>query len=1013
MREEFATLHFLHGAGASANLESLEQKLAPTLLLPLASLLAQSPDPEGALRLLDRYVEKGPPEILHQLSRHPSALIYLVASFGYSEFLAEAILADPSLVIQFARDRNFTKLKSIEDLMQDYARYSVTSPDVWLSSQLARFKLRNVLRIALKDVLGISTLGETTLELATLADVILGHSLAYCDRELEKRYGLPQYRDRQGRIARSGFSILSLGTLGGNEMNYSSDIDLIFLYARDGETAGGSEPASVISNKEYYIRLAEAVNRTVTQPNPYGEVYRIDLGKRPEGEQGGLAISVNSALEYYDHRARDWELQMLIKARHSAGDARVSREFLQGMEPYVYRSSRAAKGAGNRFDEREISTGKVSERVEPGLDEKSRWGGLRDIESLTQTLQRIHGADDFWVRSGGTLLALRKLHDKGRVSDADFAGLTSAYEFLRKVEHRIQLEGGPHSQSLPAQGEALDRLARRVNNETSSIGDPGAALAVRLKQTYIAVQEIVSRLVSARSAAIPSADIGLIAPAVNPPDPEHDAFQAAVRLLGSRSQELAIIAREAPLGIRARNDAVHLLSAILGSSELLRALRQNPALLRQALDLTAASTFLTQIMIHHPDDLLALGSLQAEDFDRSPAQMTIRLQESSSRPGEEVLKVPARASVPALRMPPFPWARGNELSLSEKMAMLRNEYRIQTLTQGARDCAQFSSIASSRERWSRLAARCVSSATEIAAQSLGESRGLDGYRFVVLGVGRLGRMDFDLGSSAELVFVAMDPSNEEQIHSHSRLAERIIEILSSYTREGDVFPVEVPLQRQGMPVIGEDRLLHCLAGGETIDHVIRFADGCPIAGNLESGQELADRLSGVLFKRFETYPNIGESLRLLLLKLAPEEREPTLSGHHTDWPWGEIGPALAALCLRHQLPLPAGTTVPGRIRALHMAGLISAEEVEMLARDVSFICSVDHAVRLVTGSAAGDLSELNGVCEEVGNLLRRWGFINSNNSLAELLPTSLHRVHATCVRIERLKTNAKDAPASG
>lgn len=1012
MREEFAALHLLHKAGASASLERLEQKLAPTLFLPLASLLAQSPDPEGALRLLDRYVEKGPSEILHQLSCHPSALIYLVATFGYSEFLAEAILADPSLVIQFARDRNFTKLKSIEDLMQDYARYSVTRPDVWLSSQLARFKLRNVLRIALKDVLGLSTLGETTLELATLADVILGQSLAYCDRELEKRYGLPQYRDRQGRIARSGFSILSLGTLGGNEMNYSSDIDLIFLYARDGETAGGSEPASVISNKEYYIRLAEAVNRTVTQPTPHGEVYSIDLGKRPEGEQGGLAISVNSALEYYDHRARDWELQMLIKARHSAGDARVSREFLQGMEPYVYRSSRAAKGGGNRFDEREISAEKVSEGVAPGLDEKSRRGGLSDIESLTQTLQRIHGADDFWVRSGGTLLALRKLHDKGRVSDADFAGLTSAYEFLRKVEHRIQLEAGPHSQSLPAQGEALDRLARRVNNEINSNGDPGAALAARLKQTYIAVQGIVSRLVSARSAATPSANFGLIAPGVMPPDPEHDAFQAAVRLLGSRAKELAIIVREAPLGIRARNNAAHLLSAIMGSSEPFRALRQNPALLQQALDVTAASTLLTQIMIQHPEDLLALGSIQAEDFDSSPAQVTIGLQDTLPNPSEEVAKVPARASAPALRTQPFPWARENERSLSEKMVMLRNEYRIQTLTQGARDCAQFSSIASSRDRWSRLAARCVSSATEIAAQSLGESCGLDGSRFVVLGVGRLGRMDFDLGSSAELVFVAMDPSNEEQIYFYSRLAERIIEVLSRYTREGDVFPVEVPLQRQGMPVIAEDSLLHCLAGVETIDHVIRFADACPIAGNLESGQELAGRLSGALFKRFETYSNIRESLRPLLLRLAWEERAPTLPGQPTSYAWGEIGPVLAALCLRHHLPLPAGTTVPGRIRALHMAGLISAADVETLARDVNFISSVDHAVRLVTGSAAGDLSEIDGVYQEVGNLLRRWGFINSNNSLAELLPTSLHRVHAACVRIAGLKTNAVDTPSS-
>src|SRR2546422_8084599 len=107
---------------------------------------------------------------------------------------------------------------------------STTSPNPWLSSQLARFKRRNYLRIVLKDVLGISTLGETTLELSALADVILSNALSFCDQELEKRYGQPQYRDPQGRIMRSGFSVVSLGKLGGNELNYSSDIDLLFLY---------------------------------------------------------------------------------------------------------------------------------------------------------------------------------------------------------------------------------------------------------------------------------------------------------------------------------------------------------------------------------------------------------------------------------------------------------------------------------------------------------------------------------------------------------------------------------------------------------------------------------------------------------------------------------------------------------------------------------------------------------------------------------------------------------------
>ncbi|HLY59288.1 MAG TPA: hypothetical protein VKV95_00835 [Terriglobia bacterium] len=1012
MREEFASLHFLDKVRASASLERLEQRLAPTLLLPLASLLAQSPDPEGALLLLDRYVEAGPPGILNELSSHPAALIYLVAIFGYSESLAEAILADPPLVTQFARDRHFTKLKSIEDLMQDYARFSVTSPDLWLSSQLARFKLRNVLRIALKDVLGLSTLGETTLELATLADVILNHSLAYCDRELEKRYGLPQYRDRQGRIARSGFSILSLGKLGGNELNYSSEIDLIFIYAREGETAGGSESTSVISNKEYYIRLAEAVNRTVTQSTPHGEVYRIDLGKRPDGEQGGLAISVNSALEYYDHRARDWELQMLTKARHSAGDAKVSREFLQGVEPYVYRSNGPARGSAIKLDERENPSEKRSGPLEPGLDVSFRLGGLRDIESLTQSLQRVHGADDFWVRSGGTLLALRKLHDKGHLSDADFAGLTSAYDFFRKVEHRIQLEADHPPQLLPDRREGLNRLARRVSNGISSLSDPGAALLSHLEQTYIAVQEIIRRLNSARPAATGSTDFGLSAPSVMSPDPGHDPYQAAVRSLISLAPELAAIVREASLGTRARNDAARLLSAIMESSEQLRAVRQNPVLLERALDLTAASAYLAQIIIQHPEDLPVLSSLLAEDFNRPPAQMKIGLLESLPNESEAVGRAPGLISARPHLVASFPWAAENGLSMSEKMAMLRAEYRVQTLALGARDCAQIGSMDSSQDRWSRLAARCISSATEIAARSFGESSGLNGSQFGVLAVGRLGRREFDLGSSAELVFVALSPSSEERIESYSRLSERTIEVLSSYTREGDVFPVEAPLQLHGSLVVSEDVLLEYLTESATIDEVIRFADLWPIAGNFEAGLGLAERISAAIFKRFDSYPNLRETLRALLRKMLPEESASTSRDQHPRRAFVEIGPALAALSLRHHRPLDPGTTVLDRIGALHTAGLIDQGETEELSGDANFLHSVDHAVRLATGSASGDVFEAAGQSEEVGNLLRRWGFINSNNTMAMLLPARLHRVHAICLRIAGLDSKAADTLAS-
>lgn len=193
MRPEFAAIKFEDTPKAEGNLERLEKQLAPTLLTPLASLLSASPDPDGALNLLERYTHSAPPQVLAELARFPAALSYLIAIFGYSGYLAETLLSEPQLVAQFARDRNFTKLKSKEELMQDFARFSTTNPDPWLAALLARFKRRNYLRIVLKDVLRLSTLGETTLELSTLADVILSDAYLFCDGELQSATGNPPF----------------------------------------------------------------------------------------------------------------------------------------------------------------------------------------------------------------------------------------------------------------------------------------------------------------------------------------------------------------------------------------------------------------------------------------------------------------------------------------------------------------------------------------------------------------------------------------------------------------------------------------------------------------------------------------------------------------------------------------------------------------------------------------------------------------------------------------------------
>jgi glutamate-ammonia-ligase adenylyltransferase len=989
MRPEFSAIAFLDPAKAETNLTRLEQQLAPTLMAPLASLLSESPDPDGALNLLERYTPEAPPDVLGDLACFPTALTYLVAIFGYSAFLAETFLADPALAVQFARDRNFTKLKSKEDLMQDFARFATTNPDPWLSAQLARFKRRNYLRIVLKDVLHLSTLGETTAELSALADVILANALLHCDQELEKRYGQPQYRDAQGRIVRSGFSIISLGKLGGNELNYSSDIDLLFLYSHDGETAGGSEPDSVVANKEYFVRLAHAITRTITQMTHQGQVFRVDLRLRPEGDQGDLAISLKSAVEYYERRARDWELQMLIKARHSAGDPKLTREFLREVEPYIYGAPTDFEAIESVLWAREKISQKLRESRGHAVDVKRHRGGIRDIEFLTQCLQRLHGGRDPWVRSGGTLFALRKLNDKGWLSDRDYAALTSAYEFLRKVEHRVQLEMGHQTHRLPTDREALDRLARRVSAEMGRGERPGDALLRQVQEAFSCVDEIYQRVVHPRAGSEAESAFDLKPLPMLAGDHGAYSYGATLRYLGAQAPELAEALRDVPLSDRARKSATRFFAALLGSAERFEAAREQPRRVRHALEVLGASEYFAELLIHHPEELAVLDSAQPVPPDAvAAAQMRIALEASTG-------------------LKPLAWATDADLETPEKMALLRRHFRVRVLEFGAADLAALGSVFAALGRWSSLAAQSVATALGIATQALDRSATRAAERaalvpMVVLGLGRLGLNEFDLASDADLVFVAAPGTVREAMAVCTRLAEKTIEVLSSYTRDGTLFAVDTRLRprgEEGELVVTEDALVSYVSEAAHVWEALTYLKACPVAGQSELAQQTVSRLWTALLDRFAAYSELEKELQQMRRRLEREVLVPPSNTKTAPGGYYDIDFAVSYLRLRHRMTLPAGANMAQQVAALHSAGLLGAEDAQVLSNGAAFLRSVDHAIRLVTGKAADGLPEHVGHAEAVENLARRWGLIHGGESLAERLRETQQQIRSSYRRV--------------
>lgn len=998
MNPEFSEIKFDDPARAEANLARLEQLLPAELRFPLASLLGQSPDPDGALNLLERYAGKAPPEIRAELAQVPTALTYLIAIFGFSGYLAETFLAEPGLPLQFARDRNFTKLKSREDLMQDYARFSTTAPDPWLSAQLGRFKRRTYLRIVLKDVLRTSTLAETTLELSELADIIVINALAYCDQELRKRYGEPQYRDAQGRIARSGFSVISLGKMGGNELNYSSDVDLLFLYSHDGETSGGSEPDSVISNKEYFIRLANAITRTITQSTPHGQVFRVDLRLRPEGDQGDMTISLRSALEYYEHRARDWELQMLIKARHSAGDEHLTREFLRGVEPYIYSSPADFAAIETVLLTRERISKKMRLNRNEGIDVKRHRGGIRDIEFLTQCLQRLHGGHDRWVRSGGTLLALRKLNDKGWLSDRDYAALTYAYEFLRKVEHRIQLDRGQQTHRLPEDAEARDRLARRVGADPSGLRSdaattnvvppirPGDALAMRLEEIFIRVDSIYQKVIHPRAASQATReDFILKPPPFSPVERAGNSYEAVLEFLSRQAPPVSEALRQFPIPDRARKNAAHFMGNLFSSPEGFHLACEHPAHLARALQVISASDYLAEYLIHHPGEVMALD-VGTGPRDVAGPQLEMRLP---SRTGTE----------PCCRdaTEPFPWMLDSGWDLREQMAVLRRHFQTQRLVSGERDVIHMDSLFRSLDRWSAIARRSIATAMSVSAEALRAASGLippglfstpaARLGFAILGLGRLGIQEFDLGSDADLIFVVPRGTPEQEIEVWAHLAGKIIEVLSSYTSEGTLFAVDARLRPQGHEgelVVTEDALLDYLSSSAKVWEGLAYLKASFVAGNSLLGRQVTANVQEQVLARFGDTPDLEGELHQMRRRLERELAASPTDPKNAPGGYYDIDYTLAYLRLRRHLSLPPGLNTIEQIQHLNKAGCLQSEDAWVIERGARFLRSVDHAVRLVTGKPAEGLPEHVGHAAQAEELLRRWGEIPEKSLAATM-----------------------------
>jgi len=781
----------------------------------LEQLLPECADPDMALNNLGRFVAatRNRLSLAAFFDRDPISLRTGLQIFSNSQYLSDLLVADPESfdLLRLTQGQPPSRETLIEELM---AEIDVLSQDQAVLGALRRFKVRETLRIAVADIIREQGLRMVTRQISLVADAMLEAALRAAWRKTTARRGTPRRAD--GRPAE--MVILAMGKLGGIELNYSSDIDLIFLYDEDG-TTDGPRP---ITNHEFFSHVAQEVVRLLAEPTDLGSAYRVDLRLRPDGQRGPMVNSVPGALQYYDLRGRTWERQAYIKARPVAGALGLGAEFLRVLRPWIYhRYLSRADISGIKTLKRRIER-RAHERGVDQRDVKTGHGGIRDVEFVIQFLQLLNGGDAPPLQTSNTLDAIARLEAVGCLSNLERTLLEENYAFLRKIEHRLQIMFDLQTHLLPSSADETRKLALRMGYAETADASVEEAFAADYQDRTAVNRRILDHLLhdAFPDDAEAEAEVDLVLDP-HPPDerieevlgkyPFRDVRRAYRSLMSLGEENIPFLStrrcRHFLAGIAPRllaaisetpdpdSTLVNLdqVGASLGGKGVLWELFSfNPPSLRLYVELCAYSPYLAGILTSNPG-------------------MSDELMDSL------VLDRPPTAE----------WMKESLAALceaAEDLAPILHSFKIdQQLRVGVRDLLGKEDIQSTTAALSAIAEACL---TEIVARqyaqlverfgrpTIGEDSAVaqswagDECELVLLAMGKLGGREMNYHSDLDLVFlyeaeghtVATRGRRQEittNQHFFSELAQRIINMASRLDGAGRLYEVDARLRPTG------------------------------------------------------------------------------------------------------------------------------------------------------------------------------------------------------------------------
>jgi glutamate-ammonia-ligase adenylyltransferase len=447
---------------------NIDNKLQKTI----SDVVLNTADPERAERNLIRFIETNPD--YKRLSHHFSLAAKL---FATSQFLANFSIThtDELSAAISERKKDITKrllraragkelpaLQGTPFQKGELTGGQMSPADIMKALRL--FKKRYMLRITLRDISGETDIQSSMDELTLLSEIIIAEALTWSLHLNQQKFGQP---------ADSTIALIALGKLGGEELNYSSDVDLMAVYDNnDGQTSGILNPSGVlynkVSNHEFYCKVIELFNKLLSSHTEDGIAYRVDFRLRPQGQRGDIALPLKAYQTYYQSWGRTWERMMLIRARPVAGDLKLGKSFIETIRPFVWRQTL-------EIAEIEEIRG-LKKKIDSTFDRddiKRGYGGIREAEFFIQTFQLLFGGENKSLRSYRILNAIQALKWMNKVPEEDLTTLWDNYIYLRRVEHYLQMKEDLQTHTLPSTDSDLKSLALNMgfSEKTEFLGN--------------------------------------------------------------------------------------------------------------------------------------------------------------------------------------------------------------------------------------------------------------------------------------------------------------------------------------------------------------------------------------------------------------------------------------------------------------------------------------------------------------------------------------------------------------